>query len=1588
MMKKRKMISWILVFIMVFELTPIVSVTMDVKADIISSGDYEYELSDEGAAITKYNGDESEVTIPDTLDGYKVVKISRGAFSQNLNVQKVIMPNSITYIGTGAFSGCSNLSEVTLSTTLETIEGMAFDSCAIESITIPKSLKNTTESWEYGGDGKYSIFKGCNNLTNVTLEAGMTELPNGLFANTTGITTVTIPDSVTKIKDSAFENCKGLEKITIPDSVKEICTNAFKGCSSMTEVSLSKNLESLGSTVFCDCTALTTVEIPKSLVNVATLTFIYDSKGTFSGCVNLKKASFEAGTTAVPACLFFKSYIEQVTIPDTVTKIGNEAFLHCENLQWVKIAEGSKLKNIGAGAFSYDTKLDSIDLPDTVTNIEVNAFAGCSSLSEIKLPNMIKQIDENAFLDCDKISSINIPKSIIDYSLDDSNWLKNYSIKLGKIFGKSEGVNDTLKKVSFEDGVTDLTYQVCSGLAGLENVEIPDSVTKIHDSAFYDCPNLKQIVIPDSVTSIGSSAFGKTGLTSVTIPDSVTEMSKSIFEECTQLSSVKLPAKLTTIPGRTFYGCSALKNIEFPDSVTEISESAFTNSGLESIVLSDNIRYVGEYAFRNCTSLSNITFGTGVNVINPYTFDSCNSLTNVTIPYSITAIRNNAFSNCDTLADVNIPGTTTDIDKTAFENSGKVTVTCPEGSYAETFVKEKGIDYVIKNVPAENVTVTPSDLTMDNETEEKITLTVTPSDFTDKVVWESSDSDIVEVDGTGRIKAQSPGNAIIKVSVGEKSARCNVTVLQPVKLISLKKNTLEMEADQSKQLNVDIYPSNATNKQVQWSSSDENVAAVDAEGNVTSVGKGTAIITVKTMDGSEISDTCTVTVTNDVIHADSVDKMESPHPYVNDCSDAWAYTIPGAELLKVVFDERTKVEGGFDYISVYDGSGKLYQKYTGEELSGGTIYIYGDTVKIKLESGSSGTDYGFKVASIEAVDPNISTDDPTEESTEERTTEEGTTEEQTEETSTEKSTGEETTTEKQPEKETTTDKQSEKETTTEKKPEKETTSAKQTEGETTSINKPEEETTTEKQSEKETTTGKQLEEETTKLVQKKTQSIKVTKSYTKTYGSKAFKLSVKRVKGNGKITYSSSNKKVATVSNSGKVTVKGTGICTITVKAATTDTYKGASAKINITVNPKKNTVSKVKVSNKTLTVTWKKDTKGAGYELQYSTAKSFSKKQTKTVDIKKTKTTSYNVKKLTEGKTYYVRVRTYQKVKVSGKTKKLYGGWSAVKSIKIKKKLQLSKTGIVIKKGNSTSIKVKGKSEAVKWESSNSDKVTVDNNGNIKALDKGTAKIAAKVGKEKLTCKVFVYLSDTGNEEIDNKVHDIIKKTIKADMSTAEKVKAIHDYMVLNCKYDYDNYLNGTIPDESYRAEGVILKKTAVCSGYAKAFKVFMDALNIPCEEISGTTEPGPHGWNLVKVDGNWYHMDVTWDDPVSDKKGEIWYDYFLIPDNVMDNDHEWDRNSYKKCDASSDKFISLIGEVSTSAESVAKKMYDGFVNNNGKVRIIVPKKYKRKCFAYGKNLKDLYGLSLSRSGYWDYYYGNYYIREFYVVKMVKSLF
>ena len=101
------------------------------------------------------------------------------------------------------------------------------------------------------------------------------------------------------------------------------------------------------------------------------------------------------------------------------------------------------------------------------------------------------------------------------------------------------------------------------------------------------------------------------------------------------------------------------------------------------------------------------------------------------------------------------------------------------------------------------------------------------------------------------------------------------------------------------------------------------------------------------------------------------------------------------------------------------------------------------------------------------------------------------------------------------------------------------------------------------------------------------------------------------------------------------------------------------------------------------------------------------------------------------------------------------------------------------------------------------------------------------------------------------------------------------------------------------YTAYGALVKGSAVCNGYAEAMKLLCDLSGVECRMISGTVDGENHAWNLLSIDGEWYHVDVTWDDPVPDGGDRVMYDYLNLSDKEMKADHKWEERLYPEADS-----------------------------------------------------------------------------------------
>ncbi len=670
-----------------------------------------------------------------------------------------------------------------------------------------------------------------------------------------------------------------------------------------------------------------------------------------------------------------KTSLKAVTIPDTVTAIGTFAFSGCTNLSDVSLSKN--LQKLGVHAFRDCKSLIEIEIPksleevvsfsgsgpsggpfcnsgltsvtfeagtdkvvgelfwdaynlenvallDTMTTIGDSAFYGCKSLREIKLPNKLTEIVRWAFKDCTALESIDIP-----------------------------------------DTVTKIGTRAFSGCNSLAAVKLSEKLKTIPSYAFNGCSSLTAIKLPENLNSIEANAFQGSGLQAVTIPASCAAVGSNAFAGCKGLATVTLQQGVKTIGSYCFNGCTALENVAIADTVESIGGYAFYDCDtLSKVVIPNSVTSLGSYIFANCEKLSDVKLGTGLTAIPQYAFYECPALKSISIPYRVTTIGTKAFANCTGFTKITIPQSVTSISSDAFSYPKNMTIYGVSGSKAETFANDKGINFVAKNISATNVSLNKTELTLKKGETATLVASIMPENFTDTISWRSTDTKVATVTDAGLVKGVAVGTAKIKVTVGGASALCTVNVIQPVTSISLNKTSLTMDALNTYQLTATAYPTTAVSRDIAWSSSDSSIASVDEKGLVTAHKKGTATIKATAKDGSNISNSCKVTVSNNGYEVSKVSEFESSHPYSNNCSDIWVYTVKGATYLDLVFDAKTNIEEDFDFLYIYDANGNLIGKYTGTSLAGKTIRVPGDTAKIKLISDEAGSTWGFRVTEV------------------------------------------------------------------------------------------------------------------------------------------------------------------------------------------------------------------------------------------------------------------------------------------------------------------------------------------------------------------------------------------------------------------------------------------------------------------------------------------------------------------------------------------------------------------------------------------------------------------------------------------------
>lgn len=180
-----------------------------------------------------------------------------------------------------------------------------------------------------------------------------------------------------------------------------------------------------------------------------------------------------------------------------------------------------------------------------------------------------------------------------------------------------------------------------------------------------------------------------------------------------------------------------------------------------------------------------------------------------------------------------------------------------------------------------------------------------------------------------------------------------------------------------------------------------------------------------------------------------------------------------------------------------------------------------------------------------------------------------------------------------------------------------------------------------------------------------------------------------------------------------------------------------------------------------------------------------------------------------------------------------------------------------------------------------------------------------------------------SGDEKLRQWVNEIISEIISADMTDYEKVKAAHDYLVTHL--EYDSRPSSLIAASSFSALGALETGVAVCKAYSELMALILNRIGVPCRIVLGQANGTEHAWNMVCIDGELYHVDTTWDDPVTNRKGNaIRYDYFNLSDKEIEVDHNWDRSNYPACNSSSKNYFVKNNLVIENAEALKTAITD----------------------------------------------------------------
>ncbi len=393
------------------------------------------------------------------------------------------------------------------------------------SVAYYNSFTYGNATWSYDSD---HVYNNTFILSKVTVASGITEVtvPGPKYYNYGYYYSI-------RLDANLFSSQKELITINVPAEVP-VLVYPFIGCDKLRYINIDSAHETRSSVdgVVYDKSGKSLIVVPNAINEFVVPLDVTNVWGTaFSNCKGMTAIGVESGNgyyASVDGVLYNKEITElvacpplkeSVSIPDTVTDIGSDAFSGCTNLS--EVVFPTNLKNIGSSAFQGCTALTEVRLPEGVTKIGSSSFQGCTALTEVRLPESVASIGSSAFSGC-----------------------------------------SGLTEIIFPEGITYIDLYTFDGCTGLSKVVLPSTITNLDSRAFAGCNGVRSVTVPQSICStnklmtIFPNAYSR--ITDVIIADGTTTIGQYLFSSCVNLENLTIPDSVTSISADAFNNCDKL----------------------------------------------------------------------------------------------------------------------------------------------------------------------------------------------------------------------------------------------------------------------------------------------------------------------------------------------------------------------------------------------------------------------------------------------------------------------------------------------------------------------------------------------------------------------------------------------------------------------------------------------------------------------------------------------------------------------------------------------------------------------------------------------------------------------------------------------------------------------------------------------------------------------------------------------------------------------------------------------------------------------------------------------------------------------